>query len=40
MDENQANALTADSTDGGWLRHPAGSLVFAAFADKIGMERE
>ena len=38
MDHDRAIALTEDSTVGAWLGHPAGSLVFSAFTDKIGME--
>ena len=38
MNTNQPTALTEDSTIGAWLKHPAGSQVIAAFAQKAGMD--
>jgi len=38
MTITQATALTANSTIGAWMKHPAGSRAFAAFAEQAGMD--
>ena len=38
MNTTQTTALTEDSTIGAWGKHPAGSHVIAAFAEKAGMD--
>jgi len=38
MNTKEHTALTANSTIGAWMKHPAGSRAFAAFAEQAGMD--
>jgi NAD(P)-dependent dehydrogenase (short-subunit alcohol dehydrogenase family) len=38
MSTSQPTSLTENSTIGAWMKHPAGSRAFAAFAEQAGMD--
>ena len=38
MSAPQPTALTANSTIGAWMKHPAGSHIFATFAEQAGLD--
>jgi len=38
MSAPEPTSLTANSTIGAWMKHPAGSSVFAAFAEQAGLD--